>query len=521
MKGTVTKVLLVEDNDGHAHLIMRALSKAGSAFRVARSSCLSDALQHLARASADVVLADLNLPDSQGTQTLVELRRSCLRAPLVVLTSVDDDTMATDALEQGAQDYLVKDSMTPELLKRTLRYAIHREHILEEKARLVAELETHQRLLQRKNKRLGRLYKMAQRFVDNVSHDFRTPLTVIKEYAALLNDGLAGTVTGEQRRLIDVISDRADDLNRMVDDMLDVSKISSGLMGVYRKSCQAREIVGHVLPALQKKAALKDVSLTIQVPERLPPIYCDDDKIGRVLVNLVVNAIKFCGEPGQVSLCVRHDTSAEEVVFEVTDNGPGIEASALEKIFQRFNRTPGMLQNSRKGFGLGLNIAKELMNLNLGAIHVHSEVGRGSTFAASVPVVAPLNIVRRYLARLRNLKEPPAWVTLLEAAAAAADQPAVLDQTDAFLNCVLNRGDLVLRVERRRWLVLLDRPADGASDFLRHAQRARQKANRNCIGEPLPEIHWNIVNSWRLADDSRFVEEAFQTLLCPGECLPV
>src|SRR5690606_16188025 len=154
-----------------------------------------------------------------------------------------------------------------------------------------------ERLLKRKNRRLKRLYETAHRFVDNVSHEFRTPLTVIKEYVGLVHDGVLGGLSEEQADMLEVVTDRADDLNNMVNDMLDISKLDAGMLGLWRKTCNVSDMIERVRPSLERKSHLKQVAIEFDIPETLPQVFCDDEKIGRVIVNLAINAIKFSGDP--------------------------------------------------------------------------------------------------------------------------------------------------------------------------------------------------------------------------------
>ena len=224
-------ILLIEDNPGDADLVKKALSKGGRHFTICHADRLSKGLDDLRERKFDVVLLDLSLPDSDGLEGLGKIHDAASELPIVMLTSLESDEVAMDALDEGAQDYLIKDRVTTEVLERTIRYAIHRQQSRAEIKRLLTEVQANQKLLEKKNRRLAKLYKMANRFVDNVSHEFRTPLTVIKEYVSLLREGIVGEVDEEQARMLDTVGDRADDLNNMVDDMLDVSKLEAGVFG--------------------------------------------------------------------------------------------------------------------------------------------------------------------------------------------------------------------------------------------------------------------------------------------------
>ncbi len=351
-------VLLVEDNEGHAQLVQRALARGGGSYDVQWVQSMRNALAALISTRVDIVLSDLTLPDSQGVDTVAALRNQQRHLPLVVLTSLSDDAVAMAALDHGAQDYLVKDGMTPENLHRTIRYAIQRQNNLIEIERLLTELRLAQSQLEKKNRRLAKLCRTAHRFVDNVSHEFRTPLTVIKEYGSLLRDGLLGDVNDEQQRFLDVLNDRSDDLNRMVDDMLDVSKLGAGILGICRCNCQLRNIVRRLQPGLARKAVLKNIDFQIDIDQDIPPVYADPEKVGRVIINLVVNAFKFCGEPGMVRLSASQPATGKQVKISVSDNGVGIRPDDLRKIFRRFKQLETGVRASTKGFGLGLSIAR-------------------------------------------------------------------------------------------------------------------------------------------------------------------
>ena len=227
----MTAILLIEDNPSDVLLVKKVLSKAVPTFVLEHVSKLADALQHPGLELFDVIITDLTLPDSCGLQAATVLRRRLPNLPLIVLTASEDQSLALQALELGAQDYLVKNAVTSEVLRRSIRHAIQRQLMVRENLQLLRSLEEGKRLLKRKNRRLKRINQLAQEFVDNVSHEFRTPLAVIKDYSWLMNDGLAGEVNDEQHRMLNVVIDRANDLNTMVDDMLDMSKLKAGLLG--------------------------------------------------------------------------------------------------------------------------------------------------------------------------------------------------------------------------------------------------------------------------------------------------
>ncbi len=491
MKGTC-QLLLVEDDPIDAEVVTRLLDKSPRArFQIEWATTLDEAAQALAARRFQGVLLDLGLPGTSDLEALVRLRKASASTPIVVVTDLNVEEVALRALNHGAQDYLIKGTLTTDNLVRSIDYAAQRQC-------LVRKVTRTRSLLQRKNHRLARLYRTAHRFVDNVSHEFRTPLTVIKEYVALIRDGVVGAVSEEQRQMLTVVEDRADDLNTMVDDMLDVSKFEAGLLGVYRQRCNVADIVDRVRLALERKAAVKDVALEIDIDPDLPAVYCDPEKAGRILINLAINAIKFCGQPGRVALTGRAADGQGGVVLSVCDNGPGISAENREAIFRRFKQLSESVRSSTKGFGLGLSIAKELVELNLGEMMLESEPGRGSTFSFTLPPDDPPEVMRRYLARVADAHSGGAHVSLVRAALRAAVGLMRADEAGEFLCFLLRPGDLLFRTGAARWLVALPITVGEVKHFQERAEKAVAEANRNRIGEPLPELELECLGAWNV-----------------------
>ena len=226
-------VLVVDDDPVDLELTRRLLTASTRMhFIMETATHLRQAIQLLRSGHHDVLLLDLNLPGSHGLATLDMVRAETGELPIVVVSGGSDEETALRSLDHGAQDYLIKGNVTSEMLVNAIRYAIQRQQLLQ-------EITNAKELLEKKNQRLAELYQTAHRFVDNVSHEFRMPLTVIKEFTSLIRDGLAGTVTDEQRRYLDIVGDRDDDLNLMVDDMLDVSKLEAGLLGAWRRAARS------------------------------------------------------------------------------------------------------------------------------------------------------------------------------------------------------------------------------------------------------------------------------------------
>ena len=368
-----------------------------------------------------------------------------------------------------------------------------------------SELSAANKLLDEKNARSAQLNETAQQFVDNVSHDFRSPLTVIKEYAGIIRDGLAGQVTADQKKFLEIINDRADDLANMVDDMLDVSRLEAGIMSVWRRKTKISDVFAHVAPILERKAGIKNVSLEILLDEKLPVAYADPEKIGRVIVNLAANAIKFCGDGKAVKLWAKPADDPTEIVIGVTDNGPGIPTENLQQIFERFKQLEWTNSGNVKGFGLGLSIAKDLVALNLGHMNVTSEPGKGSEFSFTVPVWDPEEIVARYLKQTPWSGRRPTSVAFLVATVDTSTEQSAANAVDEFLNHAFRGNDLILHVQRQKWLVLTLCQANEVVDVINRVNNNLNEYNRDIPGEKLPKVEFRHKYNWsqnNLIDDS-------------------
>lgn len=510
------RVLLIEDDPVDHQLIKLSLSKSASIFELAWTQTLENGLTELENNSYDVVLTDLSLPDSYGLESVKKIRDHNHDVPIVVLTTLDKEDVRMLAFSVGAQDYFLKDDASTHMLERAIHHAIQRQEIVVENQRLLAEVEASRELLlkqkvllKKKNRRLRRLNKTAHRFVDNVSHEFRTPLTVIKDYISIVREGLVGEVNDEQCQMLDIASIRTDELNNMVDDMLDVSKLEAGLLGAWRRPCHLPDIVHSVCAPLAKKAAVKGITFETDIDQLLPSIYCDYEKVGRVIINLVTNALKFCGNPGTVRLWAEARTEQGEIVVGVTDNGPGIDEKGLIEIFQRFKQLKSQYHHSTKGFGLGLNIAKELVDLSFGEMSVESQLGNGTTFSFSIPLNNPAEVMTRYLDRTQRLTGSSSVVALVSARIDNKSIDSETEDMDAFFNYLLRKNDLLFRTGSHDWLFVLSIPCLELSEFVNRLETEWEKANRNRPFGPLPNYKMNVEGKWSIHTNSEEIHSHF------------
>jgi signal transduction histidine kinase len=352
--------------------------------------------------------------------------------------------------------------------------------------------------LESQNQRLRELYQTARQFVDTVSHEFRTPLTVIREYASALSEGLAGKTTKTQREYLLTVMNRVDDMSTMVSDMLDISRIEADLLRTCRRRCAVSDITDSVCGTLGRKATKAQVKIEFDMnSDNLPPVFCDIEKIGRVLINLGVNAIKFSRPEDVVRVWARLREDGSEVVIGVTDRGPGIARENLEKIFDRFQQLDGSARASAKGFGLGLNIVRELVLLNFGSLNVESELGQGSTFSFSLPLADPERLIPVYLSRVPSVRARDGYVTLLEASSDTEIAPDVLEKLQRLIEDNTRRTDLIYRSEAGSWLIAAASREPGMHQLTERMYEALREANSG-DDAPWPHVNWRVDGCWRI-----------------------
>ena len=373
-----------------------------------------------------------------------------------------------------------------------------REEARQQIERQALELSQINSQLERRNDDLQKQFQGAHQFVDNVSHEFRTPLAVIKEYVEIMRDGTLGPLNDEQVEFAEVVLQRAEDLNIMVNDMLDISKLNAGLLGISRRRCPFEAIVGSCRPVLTSRAKAAGIDLQFDIPSGLPELFADREKISRIIINLAVNAFKFTGEGGQVRVWARNDDTAAQVIVGVKDNGPGIAPENLKAIFERF-RQVGDVRQSTKGFGLGLAITKELVDLSLGDISVESRLGEGSTFWFTIPTADPVPLLERFIDRLGISREGVSHLALISIDATESSMARNADQIDHVLLYTLRSADLCLRVAPARWLIVAAMNQSDTSSLQYRLEREIGEAiTGDGSGDPAPSIV-NVLGAWPVA----------------------
>jgi signal transduction histidine kinase len=354
-------VLVVEDDDDHAEIVVGLLEDVRRPrVHAVRARTLAEALETLAADSADAVLLDQKLPDSDFWETVPRVVDAAPRLPILVLTSLNDLDLALDAVNQGAQDYLVKSELNADGLVRALRYAIERKRhgAAAEQSRSVMTM-----------------------FAHAVAHEIKSPLAAARLQIDLAR-GEVEDAGGPVRALVHL--ERAEDMvvrtTALIADLLRFGVVEPGAEPV---------AVGHVLQEaideLEPEIAACGASIEVGEMPRLP---ADRTKLRQLFANLLANALKYRREDAPPTVRVHAEPGGVDGwTFSVADDGIGMDPQDLDRVFGLFQR--GHDPQRYPGSGLGLALCRQIVEGHGGRIWAESEPGAGTTIRFSLPAVQP------------------------------------------------------------------------------------------------------------------------------------
>ena len=261
------------------------------------------------------------------------------------------------------------------------------------------------------NVKLENLERMKSEFISIVSHELRTPLTAIKNSLGILKGGSAGETTPIMDKFLGLAERNVLRLKGIINDLLDLSKIEAGKMQFSFERADISTPIDTVRNTLENLIREKNISFSLDIESNLPQVFIDTLRVEQIITNLLSNAIKFTPENGEISVNAKLKTGKEinrqdlqdeksYIVVSVKDSGIGIEQENLEKVFDKFQQIESSLSRKIGGTGLGLPIAKQLVDAHKGSIWVESIINSGSTFSFAIPVLNDLEIFKYDLERL-------------------------------------------------------------------------------------------------------------------------
>ncbi|HEX6927301.1 MAG TPA: ATP-binding protein [Longimicrobiaceae bacterium] len=370
------RILLVEDNPGDARLLREHLREAGSLqFELTHVERLAEAREKVRTEKIDVVLLDLSLPDAHGLETVRSMLEAAPEAPIIVLTGLDDDATAVQAVQAGAQDFLVKGKVDGGLLVRAVRYARERKRLELERAQLLASERAARTEAEAAVRGRDEILRV-------VAHDLGNSLSAVMVTARVLERIVPEELSGGKahRKVANIIA-LVEQMQRLRQDLMDVAMLEAGQLSIERGPLGAATLIEQTVERYGPVAEEKSITFEVQVEPDLPLLLADESRLLQVLANLVTNALKFTPPGGRIEIGARGQ--GEEVLFHVRDNGIGIPAENLDRLFDRFWTTK---QGNPHGAGLGLAIARGIVEAHGGRIWAESVEGEGSGLFFTVPL---------------------------------------------------------------------------------------------------------------------------------------
>jgi len=377
----VIRVLIVDFNSANISKIKTALSKITEiSYDVSWVQMDENVLRKVEEEKFDIFLLAYDIPGLNGLEILTDLQYKELPGPIIMMADARDKEFAPQAMREGAYDYIIREKGFEEGLPVVMHNALTAFRAAKERERLQKEIAAKKVELEAANKKLQQLDKIKSDFVANVAHEFRTPLMIIKGNVDLVNKGGLGDVAPAQKEMLDGAINIVNRLSRLVNDLLDISKIESGKMELKKEPVEMNGIIEENLKIFDKIVKDKKHKLEKELAGDLPAISADKDKVTQVFVNLLSNAVKYSPESGTIT--VKTVNLEKEIMVEVSDTGEGVSPDNLDKIFDKFTRVTA---EKKEGTGLGLPIAKDIVSLHNGRMWVKSELGKGSQFYFTLP----------------------------------------------------------------------------------------------------------------------------------------
>lgn len=418
-------ILIAEDSRTQAMLLQEILEERGP--QVITTSNGEEALEAIRRYPPTIVISDIEMPKMNGYDLCryIKSTPTYKDIPVILLTALSDPLDVIKGIQCGADYFLTKPCKNDtlftymedaldnrkllvdrksadqsdfyfrgqryrlppsslqitDLLLSTYSSAIQKNQELEQAHH---ELNIAHRELQKRNEELSHLNDTKNQLLGMAAHDLRNPLGIILGYTNLLISSLSSKIDEKAMLKLEHIKKSSSFMLNLINDLLDISAIESGKVHLNLSQQNLIQLMDNLINLNQMFFEKKQIRLQFKHDADIPDIICDPQKIEQVITNLLTNALKFSKSETDVEVSLARQ--GQEMIISVKDQGIGIPASEIPKLFQTFSRTSAKTTGGEPSTGLGLAIAKKIISEHQGKIWVESEVGKGSTFHFSLPI---------------------------------------------------------------------------------------------------------------------------------------
>jgi signal transduction histidine kinase len=380
---SVASILVTDDEPATLKTLSAGLEDMG--YKVTTAVNGQEALSLIRRQPFSIVIADIKLPDISGLEVLEVAKELDPETAVVMITGHASIETAVDAINEGAYAYVLKPVAMTEL-ETIINNALREQRLLIENRELVESLQQSNKSLEEANRALEQVSHAKSDFMAKMSHELRTPLNSIIGFSEVLLRKTTSPVDEETHdEFLNYIHTSATHLLHLIDSILDLSKIESGKMTLEPSAFDLAVLLEDVKMAVLPMLAVKRQTLEVEIGEDISSIFADELKIRQIFLNLISNAHKFTLSGGKIRIVCQLE-NPRLLHCSVIDNGIGINTQDQQRIFEEFGQVRRGSKARGQGVGLGLSIAKRLVELHGGKIWVVSEMGCGSTFTFSIPV---------------------------------------------------------------------------------------------------------------------------------------
>jgi signal transduction histidine kinase len=380
---TSPKILVTDDELNTLKTLSANLEDMG--YRVATATNGKEALELIRKRGFNIVIADIKLPDISGLEILETAKELNPETAVIMITGHASLETAVDAINEGAYAYILK-PVTMSDLETTLNNALREQRLLVENRELVESLQQSNKRMEEANRALEQVSQAKSDFTARMSHELRTPLNSIIGFSeVLLSQKMSPADRATHEEFLGYIHISAEHLLHLIDSILDLSKIEAGKLTLEPREFNLRVLLEDVKITVLPMFTTKKQTLNIEIDDGVNSVFADEPKMRQIFLNLLSNAHKFTPKGGRIKVvCQMEDPHL--LHCSVIDSGIGISPQDQQKIFEEFGQVNKNPADNAKGVGLGLSIAKRLVELHGGSIWVVSEPGGGSTFTFTIPL---------------------------------------------------------------------------------------------------------------------------------------
>ncbi|HEV2187087.1 MAG TPA: hybrid sensor histidine kinase/response regulator [Stellaceae bacterium] len=372
-----TQPVLIVDDDPIVRSLMRATLEVDG-YDVIEAGDGDEACSLVEAHRPSLLVADVVMPRMDGFSLVRELRSQAdwSYLPILMATGLDDVPSITKAYEAGATDFISK-PINWVVLGHRVRYMLRANQAFEElrqnQDRLIAAKEEAEAASRAKTE-----------FLANMGHELRTPLNAIIGFSEIMREGTFGPLSDKYAEYATAIADSGGHLLAVINDILDMARAEANRLVLVEEEVEIARAVAFSIGTIEEMARRADIDCRSDIPQDLPRFFGDAAKLRQILINLLSNAVKFTPAGGRVSVSVERDAE-DRLAFRVADTGIGIPSDKLPVVLAPFGQIESGLNRKYDGIGLGLPLAKRLVEMHGGSMEIASEPGKGTVVTAHFP----------------------------------------------------------------------------------------------------------------------------------------